>query len=46
MPDKHQEALNRQQTQQQKLEDAMQRQETPDQRDQHLHTQIEWLTKQ
>jgi len=46
MPDNHEETLKRQQVEQQKLEYAMQRQETPEKRDEHLHTQIEWLTKQ
>jgi len=46
MRDRHQEALLRQETQQRRLEAAMNRQETQRQRDEQLHALDVWLEEQ
>lgn len=46
MSDSYQEELKRQQTEQRKLEETMQRHPKTKQRDEQLKTQLEWLNKQ
>ncbi len=46
MKDRHQETLLRQETEQHRLEDAMNRQETQRQRDDQLQALDHWLSKQ
>lgn len=46
MKDRHQEALSRQESGQQRLESAMNHQETQRQRDEQLQALDQWLSKQ